>query len=87
MFKSDRDNRHYEIYVMNADGAGQTRITNNSSDSESLPSWSPDGTHIVYSSDKETSYKIFKLNADGSGTSEKLSNNDTDRAPFWSPVK
>ena len=35
------------IYVMNADGSGQTRLTD-SEDAERWPSWSPDGTRIAY---------------------------------------
>jgi len=34
-FASDRDG-NYEIYVMNADGSGQTRLTNNSSKENTL---------------------------------------------------
>ena len=38
-FNSNRDGNH-EIYVMDADGSNQTRLTNNS-DSDKYPSWSP----------------------------------------------
>ena len=38
-FDSNRDG-DYEIYVMNADGSGQTNLTNNSAWDES-PAWSP----------------------------------------------
>jgi Tol biopolymer transport system component len=38
-FESYRDG-NFEIYVMNADGSGQTRITNNTANDES-PDWSP----------------------------------------------
>ena len=34
-------NGNFEIYVMNADGSDQTRLTNNDS-WEGTPSWSPD---------------------------------------------
>ena len=40
-FMSDRDGT-FDIYVMNADGTGQTRLTDNLAWDES-PSWSPDG--------------------------------------------
>ena len=40
-FVSDRDGNH-EIYVMNADGSGATRLTNNAaSESDSSPDWQP----------------------------------------------
>ena len=41
-FRSDRDG-NYEIYSMNADGTGQTRLTNNTA-FDAVPVWSPDGT-------------------------------------------
>ena len=40
-FATTRDGQtNYEIYVMNADGTGQTRLTNNTAH-ESLPAWKP----------------------------------------------
>ena len=33
-------NYNYEIYVMNADGSNQTRLTNNSA-TDGMPSWGP----------------------------------------------
>ncbi len=39
-FASDRDEEDFLIYVMNADGSNQTRLTNNSA-GEYSPSWGP----------------------------------------------
>jgi hypothetical protein len=46
-FVSDRDG-NTEIYVMNADGTGQTRLTKDPG-SDWSPVWSPDGTKIAFS--------------------------------------
>ena len=43
-FTSSRDGNH-EIYVMKADGSGQTRLTNNVAD-DGFPAWSPDAAKI-----------------------------------------
>lgn len=45
-FRSSRDGNP-EIYVMNADGSAQTRLTNNSA-ADDQPRFSPDGTRIVF---------------------------------------
>src|SRR5436309_2843912 len=71
VFASDRDGNN-EIYVMDADGSHQTRLTNNPAD-DILPAWSPDGTKIAWSTNRlgGSNYEIFVMNADGSnpGTS------------------
>lgn len=68
-----------EIWTMNADGSNQTRLTNSGSAGcldESLvtstwsenPSWSPDGTKIIFTSDRSTTSideDLWIMNADG----------------------
>jgi hypothetical protein len=64
IFTSNRDG-NYEIYVMNANGAGQARITNSTS-SDEWPDWSPDGTKIVFTKTNGMTSEIWVMNADGS---------------------
>ncbi len=42
---------------MNADGSGQTKLTNNSA-YDFLPAWSPDGRHIGYVSRDVDSVRV-----------------------------
>ena len=49
-FSSERDGNP-EIYVMDADGKNQRRLTNNDFPDTS-PSWSPDGRQIIFVSDR-----------------------------------
>ena len=58
---------------MNADGSGQTRLTNNDA-WDQFPSWSPDGSRIAFRSYRDGDYDIYVMNADGSGLTN-LTNN------------
>jgi TolB protein len=49
VFVSIRDGNR-ELYLMNPDGSGQTRLTETAG-AESGPAWSPDGRRIAFSSD------------------------------------
>ena len=54
-----------EIYVMDADGANQERLTNHPS-YDFYPSWSPDGTKIAFASGRGAPRRqIYVMNADG----------------------
>ena len=81
-FHSDRDG-NFEIYVMNADGSGQTRLTYNDNIDRNS-SWSPDGQRIVFDSD-EGNFDIFVMNADGSGVTRLTDNSAEDWFADWSP--
>src|SRR5216117_1720966 len=61
-FTSNRDGQN-EIYVMNADGSGATRLTNNPA-ADGGPIWSPDGTKIAFISDRDGNVEIYVMNAD-----------------------
>jgi len=82
-FGSDRDG-NAEIYAMNADGTGQTRLTNNPA-FDGGPAWSPDGTKLAFSSGRDGSLEIYAMNADGTGQTRMTNNTAEDLEPAWSP--
>ena len=60
-----------DIFVMNADGSGQRNLTHTPSFTFGSPSWSPDGTKIMF----RRNWDIYMINADGSGE-RNLTRND-----------
>ncbi len=77
-----------ELYVMNADGSKQTRLTTNEVPDMS-PTWSPDGRRIAFSrtasSQSGETEDVYVMNADGSGVTMLATGNPRNRGPSWSP--
>ena len=77
------------IYVMNDDGSGRHRLTDNQY-WEGAPRWSPDGTKIAFERNLEKDiqkYQLFIMNADGTNQ-QQLTHSDEGKkngAPAWSP--
>src|SRR5256714_1622743 len=76
-----------EVYVMNADGSGQTRLTNDLANDD-CPSWSPDGSKIVFRSDRERdccdpSAQVWTMNTDGGGLTNISSSGNGDYSASW----
>ena len=86
LFSTDRDGNR-EIYVMAADGSGQTNLTNDP-DNDVEPSWSPDGTRIAFASNRSpqifSNHYIYIMNADGTNA-VRLEASEGGREPDWSP--
>jgi TolB protein len=78
---SYRQDDHWEVHVLNADGSGETRLTSTSyqtfveqelrgekprSANNAAPVWSPDGRQIAFLTDRTGQVEIWVMNADGS---------------------
>jgi tol-pal system beta propeller repeat protein TolB len=80
-FVSDRDGNS-EIYVMNADGSNQTRLTHDNAD-DVMPKWSPDGKQIVFESNRAGINTLYIMNADGSDVKRVFANPQFDATPAF----
>lgn len=83
-FVSSRDENE-EIYVMNANGGAQTRLTDMVG-SDTSPRWSPDGTKIVFESDRDGDPEIYTMNPDGTDQTRITNDPGADTAPDWQPI-
>lgn len=80
------DSIYDDIYTMNPDGTGITRLTT-SSDYDGAPSWSPDGGRIIFESWRDTgrNHEIYVMDSDGNNQTNISNNAAADEAPAWSP--
>jgi TolB protein len=70
----------YEIWTMDPDGSNRTRLTDNSVD-DVAPSYSADGTKIVFQRQKD----IYTMNADGTGVVRLTNTSAYESEPAFSP--
>jgi len=90
VFQSNRDG-NYEIYVMNADGSGQTRVTHQF-EADRQPDWSPDGKRIVFQSFRgASSYSgfmtadLWSMDPDGANLVQITATAEAESTPRYSP--
>jgi Tol biopolymer transport system component len=73
-----------EVYTARADGTGVTRLTNNRIP-DFDPSWSPDGSEIVFRRHLGENAEIFAMRCDGSDVRNLTHEPAVDWGPEWSP--
>ena len=76
-----------DIWVMNADGSGQTPLTSGPHH-DTNPSWSPDGTRIAFTrrpASDPGNADVYVVNADGTGEARLTTDPAFDGEPTWSP--
>jgi Tol biopolymer transport system component len=73
-----------EIFVMNADGSDQTRLTFTSTEDLNC-AWSHDGSQIAFQTNRDGDHEVYVMNADGSSQTNLSNDSAFDGAPTWSP--
>lgn len=81
-FESDRGGTQ-QVYVMNADGSGQNRISFGNG-RYSTPVWSPDGKWIAFTKQSGGKFSIGVMKPDGSGE-RILTEGFHNEGPTWAP--
>ena len=75
---------NYDIWTIGADGSGNTPIITNAADDQG-GSWSPDGTKIVFRSDRTGAGDIYVADADGGNQVPLTTDPATESHPSFSP--
>ncbi|MDA1192724.1 MAG: hypothetical protein O3A46_13710 [Candidatus Poribacteria bacterium] len=73
-----------DIYTINADGSNLTRLTHKPDGWNLSPSWSPDGSRIVFNSENGDKSDLFVVDSDGTGLT-RLFPGGKHIMPEWSP--
>jgi len=73
-----------ELYRMNADGSGTTRLTNNKFD-EDWPTWSPGSNKLAFTSDRSGTIEVYLMNPNGTGVTRFTGNSASNDEPAWGP--
>jgi serine/threonine protein kinase len=81
-FASNRSG-FWEIWVANADGAGQNQLTSMRAFSHS-PKWSPDGSRIAFSSLVDGNRDVYTIDASGGNLKRVMNNSSEEGRPNWS---
>jgi Tol biopolymer transport system component len=76
--------RNNDIYTVNQDGTSLTNITN-SATIDSIGNWSPDGSKMIFGTDRDGNIEIYRMNADGSSPVRLTNNAASDFSPYYSP--
>ena len=71
---------------MNANGTGQTNLTNNGSLVDERPSWSPAGDKIAFVRGAFNNAEVYTMNPDGTGATRITNNTLIDASPSWQPI-
>ncbi len=75
-----------DIFVANADGSDVGRLTTDPADDKS-PTWSPDGTMLIFTSNRTGGKGLYLINADGTGLTRLVDREDwSEFSPIWQPA-
>ncbi|MFN2203964.1 MAG: hypothetical protein ACK2UO_22395 [Caldilineaceae bacterium] len=76
--------RNRDIFSLNLDDGLLTNLTNRAGNDDQ-PAWSPDGTRLVFQTDRDGSWDLFLMLANGSLQTPLTFTQQSEIEPHWSP--
>ena len=74
----------HDLWAINADGSNPRRLTAGAGDNQGA-TWSPNGRHLAFQSNREGRWQIFGMLADGTGQEPITRAAGDATSPAWSP--
>lgn len=83
IFETTTGSGTYNIGIIDSDGSNRAEVTSPENGYDYSPNWSPDGSRIVFGSNRSDEGMIYTIKPDGSGLKELTEGGD----PAWGPKK
>jgi Tol biopolymer transport system component len=75
-----------DIWTMNPDGSGMVNLIRDSGTRDRQPVWSPDGSTILFVSNRDDNEEIYSIPAGGGAIARVTNDTGTDEDPNWGPA-
>ena len=78
-----QDRGDWDILALAVDGSWWRNLTPDSPGDDLYPSWSPDGSRLAFTSDRDGDFDIYVMSADGSQVEQLTDHPGDDYTPSW----